>query len=312
MDQTTPEQTHDSAQNGKVADRTRFVTGFVCVACVLVFLGLLQEREPDSWHTLSRYGYLPAVAIWSGKYWALLSSVFVHRELLHFVFNVYWLWALGGAMERAIGPLRLTAFVVTSAIVSSGIELAVSGSPGIGASGVGYAMFGFMWLARERVDEFKKTVPKQVVVLFFGWGVICILGTLIKTMHIANAAHISGLLFGAAVAMAFVLRKRVVLMAAGLGCLILVAVVPLFWCPWNANWASKQGYDAHLRHDYATAIGWYQRTIDLNGDSIWAVENMARAYRSLGNQSKYDEALNRLRLLDPRAAQQLEHDVADR
>jgi hypothetical protein len=38
-----------------------------CTVCALVFVGLLQEREPDSWLTLSGYGYLPAGAIWSGK-----------------------------------------------------------------------------------------------------------------------------------------------------------------------------------------------------------------------------------------------------
>jgi GlpG protein len=311
MDRAPAKQTPDSAEESKVSDRGRLITGLACAACTLVFIGLLQERDPDSWDTLSKYGYLPATAIWSGKYWALLSSVFVHREILHFVFNVYWLWVLGGVLERAIGTLRFLVFFVMAAIVSSGIELAISGSTGIGASGVGYAIFGLMWIASNCIEAFKNVVTKRIVVLFLGWAVICIVGTLLKKMNVANAAHIGGLLFGAGVAMVFVVRKRVPLMAAGLSCLILVAVVPLFWCPWSVGWVSKQGYDAHMRHDYPRAINWYQRTIDLGGDTVWAVENMALAYRSMGDQSKYKEALERLRLLNPKAAQKVEQGLAD-
>lgn len=196
-----------------------------------------------------------------------------------------------------------------AAIVSSGVEFAVSGSTGIGASGIVYATFGSMWIASDRVEAFKIAVPKRIVVLFLGWGVLCIVATLLKTMNVANAAHISGLLFGAGVALVFVLRKRVPLMVAGLSSLILMAVVPLFWCPWSAGWVSKQGYDAHLRHDYAKAVSWYQRTIDVGGDTVWALENMARAYRSMGDQSKFEEALERLRLVNPKAADGFEQGV---
>jgi rhomboid protease GluP len=310
-DQAQVEPTPETSIEKKISDRSRLITGLACTACVLVFVGLLQERDPDSWNTLSKYGYLPAFDIWGGKYWALLSSVFVHRALLHIAFNVYWLWVLGGALEREIGPLRMLAFFTTSAIVSSGVELAVSGSTGKGASGVGYSIFGFMWIARSRIEAFKKAVPKQVVVLFLGWGVLCIVATLLKTMNVGNAAHVSGLLFGAGIATAFVVRKRVALAFAALSCLILLAVVPLFWCPWSAGWASKQGYDAHARHDYVKAINWYQRSIDLGGDPVWALENMALAYISMGENSKFDDALEKLRQRDPKAAEKIQQRVRE-
>ena len=310
MNPDIPEQTPESSEDSTNADRGRLVTGLACAACVLVFVGLLQESNPDSWDTMSRYGNFPPSAVWGGKYWGLITSVFVHREWLHFAFNIYWLWVLGGALERVIGPLRMLAFFMTAAIVSSGVEFAVSGSTGIGVSGVVYAIFGFMWIASANVEPFKKAVPKRIVVLFLGWGVICILATLLKTMNGGNAAHISGLLFGAGVAAAFVLKKRVPLMVAGLSVLLLIAVVPLFWCPWSAGWVSKQAYDAHLRHDYGKAVRWYQRTIDLGGNAEWAFENMARAYHGMGDQSKYEEALERLRLVNPNAAQQVEQAFA--
>jgi membrane associated rhomboid family serine protease len=309
MEQDSPDPTSHPVEELQGSDRRRVLTSLACAACVLVFVGLLQERNPDSWDTLSSYGYYPSNSIWNGKYWALITSVFVHRALWHCAFNVYWLWVLGGTLERVIGPLRFLAFFLTAAIVSSGIEFAISGSTGIGASGVVYAMFGFMWIAGGRINLFKKAMPKRIIVLFLGWAVICILATLSKTMNIGNAAHISGLLFGAGVAGLFVLRKQRPFIIAGLGNLILIAVIPLFWCPWSPGWVAKQGYDAHARHDYAKAVSWYQRTIDLGGDQAWALENMALAYSSMDDKSRYEETVERLRQLDQKAADEIERTV---
>lgn len=312
MDSDIPEQPPEPSEETTKTDRGRLVTGLACTACVLVFVGLLQEHNPDSWDTMSSYGNFPPSAIWGGKYWALFTSVFVHRELLHFAFNLYWLWVLGGALEGVIGPLRLLAFFVMGAVVSSGVEFAVAGTTGIGASGVVYAMFGFMWMARDRVEAFKKTVPKQIVVVFLGWGVLCIVATLLKIQNIANAAHIAGLLFGIGVAFLFVLKKRVPLAVAGLAGLVLVAIIPLFWCPWSVVWVSMQGYNSHAKHDYARAVGWYQRSIALGGDRVWALQNMARAYASMGNQAKFQQALEELRQEDQEAAREIEQSFAVR
>lgn len=299
-----------SADETGKSDRPRPVTWLACAACVIAFVGLLQEQNPESWATLSKYGYIPPNDIWGGKYWGLVTSVFVHLTWLHFVFNVYWLWILGGTLERAIGWLRILAFFVAAAFVSSGIQFAVSGATGIGISGVTYAIFGFMWIAGNAVEAFKKALPKQTVVLFLGWAVICIIATLLKTMNVGNAAHISGLLFGAGVAATFVLKKRISLTLVGLSILIIVAVIPLFWAPWLAGWVGMRAYNAHARHDYSAAVAWYQRDIKLGGDQVWALENMTRAFAAMNDHQKFEETLDRLRQLDQKAAEQLEQSFA--
>ena len=122
----------------------------VVLLCSGVFLGLAAEGNYESVEVLSRFGYLPAPAIWAGGYWALVTSTFVHFELWHVAFNIYWIWMLGTRLERAIGTLPFLAFFLASASISSSFQLAVSGTTGIGASGVVYAIFGFMWVTRER------------------------------------------------------------------------------------------------------------------------------------------------------------------
>jgi GlpG protein len=204
----------------------------------------------------------------------------------------------------------MLAFIMMSAVVSSGVEFAVAGTTGIGASGVGYAMFGFMWIAGDRMESFKKVVTKRIVILFLGWGLLCIVATVLKIQSIANAAHIGGLLFGIGVAYLFVLKKRVPVAIGGLAGLLLLAIVPLFWCPWSAGWVSKQAYDAHARHDDARAVGWYRRSIELGGDRVWSLRNMARAYSAMGNHPKFEETLEELRQVDEEAARETEKSVA--
>src|SRR6266446_5053527 len=64
-----------------------------------------------------------------------------------------------GLTARTGGQLRTVACVfVSAAFVSSGAEFAISDSTGIGASGVVYAIFGFMWMTRSHYPSFQKVV----------------------------------------------------------------------------------------------------------------------------------------------------------
>jgi rhomboid protease GluP len=69
-------------------------------------------------------------------------------EIWHLGFNLYWLVILGRDLEQALGRWKLVALFVCAAFVSSAAQLAVGGSTGIGFSGVGYAMFGLLWMGR--------------------------------------------------------------------------------------------------------------------------------------------------------------------
>src|SRR5262245_34414710 len=126
------------------------LTWLACAICVIMSLG--------------RWGLYPHGAEWDGKYQALLTSVFVHIEYWHIAGNLFWLWILGGQLEKAIGSLRWLAFFLTAAIVSSSIQLGVSSDRSIGASGVVYAIFGFMWATRNHFDSFKDWIIKPTII----------------------------------------------------------------------------------------------------------------------------------------------------
>ncbi len=276
-----------------------WVSRLAIVACVLIFLGLAVQNDYESLESISKFGYLPANAVWDGGYWALISSAFVHFALWHLAGNVYWLWVLGSRLERTIGSPRFLGFFVLSAFVSSSFQLAISGSTGIGASGVVYAIFGFMWPARHRFPEFREVLNVRTLQLFAMWLVGCVVATYLKVWEVGNAAHISGLLFGGTVAGYFVVRYKPRLMLAGAVALVVLSIIPLFWCPWSVTWLSDKAYDAHAAQRYDEALDLYTQIIYLDRDGAWAYLNRSLVYQALGDSENAQADLEKARELDP-------------
>jgi GlpG protein len=281
-----------------------------CAACILVFVGLANEPNERAWEALSKWGAYPPGKIRDGAYWALLTSVFVHLELWHLAFNVYWLYVLGSELERAIGSVRWLLFFIGAAVVSSGAELGFAGTTGIGASGVGYAIFGFMWITRKQFPTFAKVLTQSTIAMFFLWLVGCLVMTLSDAWHVGNAAHFSGLIFGVTVGAFWLYPARKHLLAGAVSLLIMAAIVPLFWAPWSSDWTVWRAIRAHRHGDFRSAVAWYKRGLKLGYNPIWCYKNMARAYFSLGDKPRFEETMATLRKLDQKAAWALEAETS--
>ncbi len=264
-----------------------WVTIAAIAICVLIFVGINSEKA-NSWDALSKWGYLPAARIWSGSYWGFVTNGFVHIAPWHLAFNMYWLWFLGGRMELAIGWWRYLLFVVVATFVSSASEVAIAGVNGIGASGFVYAIFGFMWIARDRFPSFRAILTPQLIKGFLVWLVGCIVATYLDILQVANAAHFFGLLFGVLVAYAFVAPRWQLAARGGLAALIACSIVPLFWCPWSNQWLSQQAYQAHLARDHHRALDLYSRVLSSDSNDAWALYNRSLVYRELGQPDEAD------------------------
>jgi rhomboid protease GluP len=272
------------------------------IVCVGIWVGITARGGYDSWDALARFGYLPAEDSWAGAYWGLVTSAFVHIEAWHLAFNAYWLWTLGRQLERAIGSFPMLGFIVASAAVSSSFELALSGSTGIGASGVVYAIFGFMWRTRHRYPGFADVLNAGTVQLFLLWLVGCIIATLLEIANIGNAAHMSGLLFGALAAHAFPLPRHRLAARAGLAALVVASAVPLFWAPWSVGWLSHSAYQCHAARHLGKALHRYDQIIARDPDNAWAHLNRSFVHAELGNAARAEADLARARELDPTIA----------
>lgn len=296
----TEDDTKPASKDAVTESTTQpWISRLSIIVCIGIFLGLAAQNDYESLESISKFGYLPADSIWNGAYWALISSTFVHFALWHVAFNVYWLWVLGSRLERAIGSLPFLGLFVLSAFVSSSFQLAVSDSTGIGASGVVYAIFGFMWATCRRYPQFNEVIDARTIQLFVIWLVGCVVATYLEIWEVGNAAHISGLLFGGAVAGYYVLRYKPRLMLAGLVTLVVLSIIPLFWCPWSVTWLSHKAYDAHAAERYDAALDRYTQIIHIDPDNAWAYLNRSGVYQALGDSEKAQADLQKASEIDP-------------
>jgi len=277
------------------------VTSALFFVCLAAFLGLAIASDLGEQDLVLSWLYRPAYDIWHGSFWTLITSSFVHFDLWHLIGNLYWLWVLGAGVERTLGASRFFVFVVAASFLSSTFELAISDSTGFGASGIVYALVGFIWVARDHHPELRRVLSNQTVALFVLWQIFCFGLTHSGALQIANTAHISGFVFGALAGGLAASRSRRVV-AGCLGLLSIAALLVLFWCPWSPTFVGGLAYEAHEHEEYDRALQLYTEVIRLDPDNAWAYYNRSDVHASLGDVERATADRVQAAELDPRMA----------
>jgi membrane associated rhomboid family serine protease len=161
------------------------------VVAFLTEQGQLSVSGSEIHGTVIDEGVLYRTAISEGhQYWRLVSSAFLHENLLHLAFNMYLLYLLGRMLEPAIGSLRFAVIYFTSLLAGSAGVLVATSAASLGASG---AVFGLMGAA---VVELR---ARHISVSQSGIGGLIVIN-LILSFTLANisvGAHVGGLIGGA-------------------------------------------------------------------------------------------------------------------
>ena len=145
-------------------------------------------------------------AFWAQP-WRMVASILPHGDFIHLLFNLYWLWIFGSIVEEAFGHVRTLAMVTLFAVGSSAAEYAVFDG-GIGLSGVGYGLFGLLYVLNKRDPRFDHAMDKNTGMLFIIWFFVCIALTYFDIMPIANVAHGVGGVLGALAGLALAKPMR--------------------------------------------------------------------------------------------------------
>ena len=129
------------------------------------------------------------------QYWRLVTSGFLHENILHIAFNMYLLYLLGNLLEPAIGSVRFATIYMTALLAGSFGALFATAAPSLGASG---AVFGLMGAA---VVELRS---RRMSVMESGIGALIVINLLFSftAANISVGAHIGGLIGGALAALA--------------------------------------------------------------------------------------------------------------
>ncbi|TIC82778.1 rhomboid family intramembrane serine protease [Nocardioides sp. GY 10127] len=163
--------------------------------------------------------WLPGVA--DGAWWQLITSAFLHVQVLHIGFNMFALYVLGPQLERMLGSARFVALYLVSALAGSAMVVWLS-SPyqlTLGASGAVFGLMGALLVValhqKLAYQQILMWIGLNFVISFWGSG-------------ISWQGHLGGFLGGLACAGVIVLaprgRSRATVQWAGLGALGVLAL----------------------------------------------------------------------------------------
>jgi membrane associated rhomboid family serine protease len=183
------------AASGPAAIPVTLALVAICVA-IAAISKLGDDRVSLLPYLIATPGQPGLSAVLSGEVWRLLTPAFIHFGVVHLLFNLLWLWDLGGLLERKKGSGFLLGFVAAVGIAANLAQLLVTGNPFFGGmSGVVYGMLGYVWMHGRVNPRFGVTLNNQTVVIMLGWFALCWAGVL---GPIANWAHTAGLALGVA------------------------------------------------------------------------------------------------------------------
>lgn len=180
---------------------TRVVTGVCIIAYIASILlnprSAMRVRNPldllaPSGAALDALGMTGAYAWTRGRWWTLVTAIYLHGSLLHILFNLLWINQLAPAVEELYGRSRLTLIFTAAGVLGFVISNWVGVAFTIGASGSIFGLLGAMVAyGRRRGGTFGVAVLRQ----YGQWAIVLfILGFLMAGVN--NFAHAGGFVGG--------------------------------------------------------------------------------------------------------------------
>lgn len=189
---------------------TRFpwLTAAVCIPAALLLAATRAGWAPanlapavavdlaDALHVVELGARSTALVGDANEHWRLLTSHFVHTSWLHLVFNLAFLFPVGGALEQIVRRGDYAVLLLVAMIGSATSSLLFTPQVSAGASGVVFAILGAAVVTGIRHRE--RLGP--AVQHHFGWWVLpFLLITLAVTLgnpSVDHANHVGGLVAG--------------------------------------------------------------------------------------------------------------------
>ena len=198
-------------------------------ANILLYLLMTFSGGADG-ETLVAYGAKLNALIKQGEWWRFVTPIFLHISIpgfgpLHIIINMYGLWMIGPYVERLYGSAKFVVFWVLTGIcgvaasyltVSKTLGAGTLGSflfkaedsASAGASGALFGLIGVLFVfglkfRHELPEGFKRAfgagmLPTIFINLFIGF---------LARRYVDNAAHLGGLVSGAALALLFSYKR---------------------------------------------------------------------------------------------------------
>ena len=178
--------------------RGKAVLGLVA-ANILVFIWLSLKGSTLNTSFMLEHGACYTPLILEGEYYRLFTGMFLHFGLIHLLYNMVCLVALGDLLEKEAGTLRFLAIYLLGGVAGNLLSLALDlqGFRGgyavsAGASGAVFAVIGgVLWIVIRRKGQFGRISLQRMMLTV----VLMVLQGFTES-GTDNAAHVGGLVAG--------------------------------------------------------------------------------------------------------------------
>jgi membrane associated rhomboid family serine protease len=192
------------------------VTYLIIMVNILVFLQSLTN--PESYNQLiETYGLVPVQIMGGKNLLSLITSMFLHADILHLALNMLFLLISGDAVERELGSSRFLALYLACGVIAGLFHSYLNSAsviPTIGASGAIFGvlaafaiLFPFRWLL-----QLFGFIPIPLPAILFVFITILTETAYVSSgvvESVAHTAHVGGFLAGVFLTLLFVPKKRV-------------------------------------------------------------------------------------------------------
>lgn len=177
--------------------RFPFVTTGLCLLQVILFFGIAGSARIIALDPLIDAGAKMHPNILElGETWRLLTANVLHRDRMHLLFNMFFLFNVGGTIENAYRLRDYLLILLASAIGTTIFSTFMSSLPSVGASGMVLGLFGSASVFGYKYGEILPSRYRR----YFGGAVLpyalFILYVGLATRDTDNWGHLGGLLAG--------------------------------------------------------------------------------------------------------------------
>lgn len=168
-------------------EKFKFYAALFCFLILFVFL--VQKMFVDFTDA-----FLLNSSLSFSQPWRFFTSIFLHADLAHLLYNLLALAFFGSILEKLIGGRGFIFVFFVSGIFANLVSVNFY-SNSLGASGAIFGVIGALIFVRPWLTVWVFSLPMPIIFAGVLWAVIDFVGIFAPT-SVANIAHLSGMFFG--------------------------------------------------------------------------------------------------------------------
>ena len=179
--------------------KNKFYTIWISLILIIIFILQIFINGFTDLFVLNNLAY--------SQYWRFLTSIFLHSDITHLLFNLFALLFFGLSLERFLGSKRFLLIFLTSGIIANVIAVNFYESS-LGASGAIYGIIGALTI----ISPFIMVWAFGLIMPLFVMSILYVTADVLRTLgafgpsNIGSIAHLSGIVIG--MIFGFLFKKR--------------------------------------------------------------------------------------------------------